>query len=1208
MLCRVNAIRAAAAFGANRACIRRHQYRLASTGGRAFQFVVPPPTPTPPPPSKTMVTGPGALTKVLSVMFREWEESNGPNAVGGKGLDGSARNRAGRLTDYSSGASNGYHVDPPQLVSLLRAAPLTEINSISSLGWSWLGTFLCRDPYKASIADYERLLFLADLISSVIERPRFHGQADLIKNVFVAAVASKSVTTKKSVDVLIQKIRHWNVNVERINAIVNEMALLLAKQGDPILAWHAVQLAGTVCTEIRNVTGRMPGSPRLHKKVCQEILNAFSFVSFSNPEKCADCRAIIKSMISVMEEDGQYIGDYPLNMLARLSSDGSTWEKPCPPIAVYEFLDWIKAVRPGYQMTSIASTYLVFHALRGRDTRLAEQLLETSDFVISNDASMRSILIELAKIDRMDLANRIFARYQELNPTKIEEISHWKEVYLQSWLMSDAASMDERILFLENCTKDEQKAWSFDACKFIITFCLKAKLPQKAVELYQRMKELPEAVVALNTTSERSTQSKEVYRALESSFNNILYGLAKIGNFREVMKLYRHDTAKFNFRITQETCTVLISSFSYIHPVEGSRFLDNFESYGSTGDVQLYTSLINGLTRAGRLDQAIELLHRMKSKGVEPNTNTFNTIIHGLCSAGKLNPAMDFLTVMDEAQCPPDTGTFNILAHAFFKRSRWQDAQNVLTAMEDRGIPWDIVTFNTLINAHIRREGGNFEEAERLFELMQNPPYNFNPSSITYDAQLYKFVMEKDWKGAIALLDRMYPSTLNHLGNHGESSMSSQSMAKSVKIILDGLCRNDRLEEAKQLFKRFKENKNFTHGQDHSGNIGAMRVSLMKGCARAGDLKGCREILKEHIEFEAFASDSMNAAMITAYMTCGDLEGAVKWAEEVLPGAGSGMATLATIRGWGSLYADKSSKSEAGKQNATAPAKSVGAKSKADAFSEELVTGNRRASVDGNWTGAVVFGRGSSYSLMLVHAKSGNLALMEAVHAQLLRLESWGFSNCTEIKQRGARYSTTEANVLIQCYGALLNGSKALAVWRDSYSFKPATLSAAPSSSTASPSAPSVSTAARNNPFSVPRGPSALSSQGLADIYGVDRITVSNILDALSFSRMDSELDSVWNTLLHAEFPMDLNNYISYAESLARRGDGDGCARFIETTVLDGDHGHVMESKVFWTAIGILKNGGAAQREAAKRIWQLMKARYPTFEDEVNRKTGVSFR
>ncbi|KAJ3220641.1 hypothetical protein HDU81_011285, partial [Chytriomyces hyalinus] len=1138
MLCRVNVIRTSA-FGLNRACIRRNQYRLASTGGRAFQFVVPPPAPPAPPPSE--VTGPRALTTVLTAMFQKWEESNGPEGFGGNGKDGRTGNKAGRPADYSSRSFNGLQVDPPQLISLLRAAPISEILAISSLGWAWIGFFVCRDPYNASIAEYERLLFLVDLISSAIERPRFYGQADLIKNVFVAAVSSKSVTTKESVDVLIQKISRWNISPERINGIVNDAAFLLAKEGDPILAWYAVKLGGTLCTEIQKETGRTAGSPRIHKKASHEILKAFSFVPFSSYEKCAECRAAIKSMISMMEDDGQYVGDYPVNVLARLCSDGSTWENPSPPLAVYEFLDWIRATRPDYQMTSIASTSLVLHALRGGDIRLAEQLLETSDFVIANAASMKSIMVEIARIDRVDLANRILERYQELNSTTTEEISEWKQIYLRCWCANDAANMEERIRFLENCTEDEQKTWSLQTCKVMIIFCLQTKLHQKAIELYQRMKELPEAVVALNTSSERSTQAKHVYRTLEACFNNVLYGLAKTGNFREVMKIYRKDTAKYNLRMTQETCTVLISSFSYIHPVEGSRFLDDFESYGSTGDVQLYTSLISGLTRGGRLDQAIELLHRMKSKGVEPNTNTFNTIIHGLCSAGKLDPAVDFLTVMDEAQCPPDTSSFNILAHSFLKRSRWQDAQNVLTAMEDRGIPWDIVTFNTLINAHIRREGGSVEEAERLFELMQNPPYNFSPSSVTYDAQLYKFVLEKDWKGAIALLDRMYPPTLNHVGDNNESSMSSQSMAKSVKIVLEGLCRNELLDEAKQLYEGLKQNKSFRHGNDQSQNVGAMRVALMKGCARAGDLEGCREVLKEHLDLEAFAGDSMNAHMITAYMNSGDLEGAVNWAEEALPGAGYGKATLATIRGWGSLYADKSGKPEAGKQNAaTTPAKSVGAKSKADAFSEELVTGNRRASINGNWTGAVVFGRGSSYSLMCVHARANNLALMEAVHAQLLRLESWGFSNCTEVKQKGARYTTSEANVLIQCYGYLSNGSKALAVWRDSYNFKPAAPSVASTSSNTSAAAPTLTKAARNSPSSVSRGPSAYSSQGLADIYGVDRITVSNILDALSYCRMDSELDSVWNTLLHAEFPMDLNNYTSYAEALARRGDGDG--------------------------------------------------------------------
>ncbi|KAJ3018999.1 UNVERIFIED_CONTAM: hypothetical protein HDU68_010894 [Siphonaria sp. JEL0065] len=318
---------------------------------------------------------------------------------------------------------------------------------------------------------------------------------------------------------------------------------------------------------------------------------------------------------------------------------------------------------------------------------------------------------------------------------------------------------------------------------------------------------------------------------------------------------------------------------------------------------------------------------------------------------------------MDRAKCPPDTTSFNTIMNAYLKLSRWTDAERVPQLMESRGVEWVVKTFNIWINAHMRKEGGSVEEAERLFRAMQGAPYYFRPSSSTYDARLYFHMFRKDWRAAEELIRKVHP--LKAVGGSG-GNCDTVALLKSYRILINGFCESGKLDKANEYYRELMDKQQdlgVGSSPQENANLSSIRVSLMKVAAKQKNLKYCKSIYSECVQGTGgIVSDSLNAAMINAYSACGDIGGAIEWTDSVIPGAGQGTATLAKIRGWGG-----------------------------GGVVRDSVSGN--LTLNNDYSGAIPFGRGSSYALMRAYAKAGEFDRMQAVYLQMLRLESWGFSN-----------------------------------------------------------------------------------------------------------------------------------------------------------------------------------------------------------------------
>ncbi|KAL9238128.1 hypothetical protein vseg_012598 [Gypsophila vaccaria] len=163
--------------------------------------------------------------------------------------------------------------------------------------------------------------------------------------------------------------------------------------------------------------------------------------------------------------------------------------------------------------------------------------------------------------------------------------------------------------------------------------------------------------------------------------------------------------------------------------VEAQSFFDGLKERFEP-DVVVYSSLVNGWCRVGKISEAERVFGEMKSKGIEPNVYTYTTVIDGLCRAGQITRAHDVFSEMIEKGCEPNAATFNNLMRVHVKAGKTEKVLQVYNQMKRLGCQPDVITYNFLIDCHCR--DGSRDDAMKVLNQMVNKGvapnvHSFNP-------------------------------------------------------------------------------------------------------------------------------------------------------------------------------------------------------------------------------------------------------------------------------------------------------------------------------------------------------------------------------------------------------------------------------------------------------------------------------------------------
>ncbi|KAL0303554.1 UNVERIFIED_CONTAM: Pentatricopeptide repeat-containing protein [Sesamum radiatum] len=244
-----------------------------------------------------------------------------------------------------------------------------------------------------------------------------------------------------------------------------------------------------------------------------------------------------------------------------------------------------------------------------------------------------------------------------------------------------------------------------------------------------------------------------------ATYTALLDGFCKCGQIHEAFVLFesfRNDGYKVGIRGFSCLIDGLIRAKRLS---EAEELFQKVYDVGSVPDLVLYTIMMRGLCEAGRMEDAVNILRDMIGKGTVwweraqqifndmeklgcfPSVVTFNALIDGLSKAGKLEEAHLMLYKMEIGKNPSlflrlsqgadrilDSASLQKMVDNLVNSGLILKAYKLLMQLADSGVVPNITTYNTLINGLCK--AGQVNGALKLFEELQLKGHC--PDSVTY--------------------------------------------------------------------------------------------------------------------------------------------------------------------------------------------------------------------------------------------------------------------------------------------------------------------------------------------------------------------------------------------------------------------------------------------------------------------------------------------
>ena len=277
--------------------------------------------------------------------------------------------------------------------------------------------------------------------------------------------------------------------------------------------------------------------------------------------------------------------------------------------------------------------------------------------------------------------------------------------------------------------------------------------------------------------------------------------------------------------------------------------------------VHAYTALVQGLSRAGKVDEAREWIREMKRRRVPPNAHTYSTIVDALVRRGDVGGAEAVVEEMREDGVEPTAVTYNTLLKSCVsnrvdetnstmdsasrdspetspmssskggddasttssreetERVNLDRARRVLESMRAAGVDTTVVTYNTLIDACIK----NGEPTEATMGVLGAlVAAGHRPDVVTYTTLLKQFGKDGDVVAARWLMGEM------------RNDPGVRTDATAFNCLVDALCRKGLFAEAFGQVLAMIES-GLTPDLNTFG-------AFMDGYARCGDVDGARAL------------------------------------------------------------------------------------------------------------------------------------------------------------------------------------------------------------------------------------------------------------------------------------------------------------------------------------------------------------------------------
>ncbi|KAF6172823.1 hypothetical protein GIB67_034675 [Kingdonia uniflora] len=265
-----------------------------------------------------------------------------------------------------------------------------------------------------------------------------------------------------------------------------------------------------------------------------------------------------------------------------------------------------------------------------------------------------------------------------------------------------------------NCVHSPIKALRFaklsccpEACCYAI-----ANNPGKAIQTFQAMNKF------------RSQDSR--------AFHTLLHALCKNGNVEEAEEFML--LSKEFFPLTSESFNIILDGWCNItlDVFEAKRIWREMSKYCITPDATSYAHIISCFSKVGNLSDSLRFYSEMK-KNWSPCLKVYNSLIYVLAWEKCVREALNLLEKIKSMGLQPDTSTYNAIIVPLCDAKNLEQARHLFDDMVRKGLVPTTEIFHAFI--------GSEESVEGTLELMKKmSEAGSGPSGHTFLLILDKFI------------------------------------------------------------------------------------------------------------------------------------------------------------------------------------------------------------------------------------------------------------------------------------------------------------------------------------------------------------------------------------------------------------------------------------------------------------------------------------
>ncbi|KAL0926861.1 hypothetical protein M5K25_003114 [Dendrobium thyrsiflorum] len=199
----------------------------------------------------------------------------------------------------------------------------------------------------------------------------------------------------------------------------------------------------------------------------------------------------------------------------------------------------------------------------------------------------------------------------------------------------------------------------------------------------------------------------------------------------------------------------------------------------------LYNRIIDALVSCGRLDFALEVYDDLRSDdGLKEDAVTFTIICKGFCRAGRIDELVDMIDRMRSEVCRPDVFAYTAMVKILISEGNVDGGLRVWDEMVKDGVEADVMAYSTLIAGLCK--AGRMEKGKELFKEMKKK--GFLIERAVYGALVEGFVDGGQVESGAQILKEM-------VGDGYRADLGIYN------LLIKGFCADGKVDKALKIFQ-----------------------------------------------------------------------------------------------------------------------------------------------------------------------------------------------------------------------------------------------------------------------------------------------------------------------------------------------------------------------------------------------------------------------